>query len=495
MSETNGHKKTQPSAAATLKPEPPEYSSKFSLVVLLLGVLIRVYLINSDSLKGSLQNRVEIATPLTSWSRVLEGIYLKNTIGLSSSYEGDLVHEIPVMLRIYQLLLAACGNLLVSYVFVLVDVLGAVLLHSFAFKVIKHLHHVEAANLKAGKYARLVDEKRTTPSAVNLDTFLVNEKTLDPHFWSLFTMAAFFLNPFSVASCAAQSTVTIHNLILLLWLYFLVQGNRSLLSYLFLALHAHISVYTVVLIIPSISFVIQKLEYFSASNNNSSSIRKLTVQDYVSTALKHLLLFGALLASIFGANWVLEDYNLRFIECTYYFVLKVPDLIPNLGLFWYFFTEMFEHFRLFFTCVFQINVFIFTIPLAVRLKNDPVVNLFIQLGLIACLKSYPSIGDTGFCLSLLPILAYLFPLMRNFIVYTGMLVVSSILAPIMFYLWLGGGGGNANFYFAITLVYSIGQIFLLVDIFYANLKREFIKTNGPYVPKNKSGAMAVFSLE
>ena len=64
-----------------------------------------------------------------------------------------------------------------------------------------------------------------------------------------------------------------------------------------------------------------------------------------------------------------------------------------------------------------------------------------------------------------------------------------------FYLWLGGGGGNANFYFAITLVYSIGQIFLLVDVFYANLKREFIKTNGPYVPKNKSGAMALFSLE
>lgn len=48
--------------------------------------------------------------------------------------------------------------------------------------------------------------------------------------------------------------------------------------------------------------------------------------------------------------------------------LSVPDLTPNIGLFWYFFAEMFEHFRLFFLCVFQINVFFYTIPLSIKLK-------------------------------------------------------------------------------------------------------------------------------
>ena len=48
--------------------------------------------------------------------------------------------------------------------------------------------------------------------------------------------------------------------------------------------------------------------------------------------------------------------------------LSVPDLTPNIGLFWYFFAEMFEHFRLFFICVFQINVFFYTIPLSIKLK-------------------------------------------------------------------------------------------------------------------------------
>ena len=52
----------------------------------------------------------------------------------------------------------------------------------------------------------------------------------------------------------------------------------------------------------------------------------------------------------------------------YVFRLSVPDLTPNLGVFWYFFTEMFEHFRAFFICVFQIHAFLYTIPLAVKLR-------------------------------------------------------------------------------------------------------------------------------
>ena len=54
---------------------------------------------------------------------------------------------------------------------------------------------------------------------------------------------------------------------------------------------------------------------------------------------------------------------LLFICCR----VSVPNLQPNMGLFWYFFTEMFEHFRIFFVWVFQINVFIYTVPLAIKL--------------------------------------------------------------------------------------------------------------------------------
>ena len=66
--------------------------------------------------------------------------------------------------------------------------------------------------------------------------------------------------------------------------------------------------------------------------------------------------------------------------------LTVPDFTPNVGLFWYFFTEMFEHFRLFFLCVFQMNMFIHCIPLTIKFRyisnhvftTAPAVIFFIQ---------------------------------------------------------------------------------------------------------------------
>ena len=59
-----------------------------------------------------------------------------------------------------------------------------------------------------------------------------------------------------------------------------------------------------------------------------------------------------------------------FLESTVGFILAVPELTPNMGLFWYFFTEMFEHFRVFFVCTFQINCFVYVYPLAARLKDQ-----------------------------------------------------------------------------------------------------------------------------
>ena len=36
--------------------------------------------------------------------------------------------------------------------------------------------------------------------------------------------------------------------------------------------------------------------------------------------------------------------------------LTLPDLTPNPGLWWYFFTEMFDHFRPFFLMVFSVRL-------------------------------------------------------------------------------------------------------------------------------------------
>lgn len=92
-----------------------------------------------------------------------------------------------------------------------------------------------------------------------------------------------------------------------------------------------------------------------------------------------------------------------------FFSLFIPDLQPNIGLFWYFFTEMFEHFRALFISAFQINVtFLYLIPLSIRFRKDPLLLAASLIILTAIFKSYPSLGDIGFCLSLIPIWTYLF---------------------------------------------------------------------------------------
>ena len=56
---------------------------------------------------------------------------------------------------------------------------------------------------------------------------------------------------------------------------------------------------------------------------------------------------------------------------------------------------MFDHFRLFYTYVFQFNVLLYAVPVSIRLRRNPIISIIIQIGLISTLKSYPSIGETG----------------------------------------------------------------------------------------------------
>ena len=91
------------------------------------------------------------------------------------------------------------------------------------------------------------------------------------------------------------------------------------------------------------------------------------------------LTFVGFLAAVCLLNLAMVGFGADFTNATYLFVLNVPDLVPNAGLYWYFFTEMFDHFRVFFACVFQLNAFVFTIPLAVRLRDEPLVCVLLQV--------------------------------------------------------------------------------------------------------------------
>lgn len=53
---------------------------------------------------------------------------------------------------------------------------------------------------------------------------------------------------------------------------------------------------------------------------------------------------------------------------TYTAMITVQDLTPNIGLYWYIFIEMFEHFRNFFLLVFQAHLVCYAVPVCMKLQ-------------------------------------------------------------------------------------------------------------------------------
>ena len=66
-------------------------------------------------------------------------------------------------------------------------------------------------------------------------------------------------------------------------------------------------------------------------------------------------------------------------------------------------------------------------------------------------------------------------------------------APTVWHLWIFSRSANANFYFGVTLAFAIAEIFLLTDIPFASVKREFALRHGNSLEIN--GARAKLLLE
>lgn len=195
------------------------------------------------------------------------------------------------------------------------------------------------------------------------------------------------------------------------------------------------------------------------------------------------------------------------------------DLQPNIGLFWYFFTEMFEHFRTLFLYTFQMNATVlYILPLTVKLHKQPILLATILTALITIFRSYPCVGDVAFYMALFPlfkrsskcklkpissvptfanVICLLAVMANNFVVFCFFLIASA-LGPTVWYLWIYCNSANANFYFGATLAFASAQvsqylyilllrtpnlnnflqIFLVTDLLFASNKREFCLRNG-----------------
>jgi len=145
-----------------------------------------------------------------------------------------------------------------------------------------------------------------------------------------------------------------------------------------IALAAYEKMYPVMLIVPA-ALLLAECE-----------VRESKLPSYMAavSVIQTLVCFGSALALLlFASNYVESSWE--FLRSTYGFLLSVSDLAPNVGIFWYFFTEVFDHFRTFFVFVFQIHAFIYVAPMTIRLRRHPLFLAYTLLALSAIFQLVP----------------------------------------------------------------------------------------------------------
>ncbi len=141
---------------------------------------------------------------------------------------------------------------------------------------------------------------------------------------------------------------------------------------------------------------------------DAKTLKKTTAPHVASFVVTHTIGFaGAIGALLTGSAFLMGSWD--FLSATYGVRLLLPDLTPNVGLWWYFFIEMFDSFREFFLGVFWLHAASYMPGLTIRLHKQPLFVACTLTGVFAIFTPYPSIADAALYLSLVPMFRHLFP--------------------------------------------------------------------------------------
>ncbi|PHH67808.1 hypothetical protein CDD80_500 [Ophiocordyceps camponoti-rufipedis] len=395
------------------------------------AALLRLFLMVAfPGLSDLLTGRVEISTPMTSFKRLQEGLFLYNHN--VSPYDGGVYHQAPLLLPLFSLLPdVKRWPIFTTVLYILVDLLCADALVAIA------------DSGEAGQSRHFASPRRARRAS------------------GLLVAAAFLFNPFTIATCMARSTTVFTSCAILHAIARAVHGSpfSALVA---LSFAAYLSMSPLLLLPPLVLLAWDRRSHRPGPSPS--------VADF---AAKCLLTVAACLAVLVAMSLVVTGNSFDFLARTYGIQLTLSDLTPNVGLWWYFFIEMFDSFRAFFLAVFWLHLSSYVGGLTIRFRSQPLVVLTLLLGILAIFKPYPCIGDTSLFLAMLPLFWHLFPLMRYTFVASATILYATFLGPAFYHLWIYAGSGNANFFYAITLVWSLGQSLLVSDLAFAVIRDEW----------------------
>lgn len=430
--------------------------------LLYFSFAVSLRLFTANAFKDYLQPRVEITTPINSWKRAQEAVYLWDA-GLNP-YLGNIFHEFPLAILLYKFIEQFLNRLLT---FALVDCLTGLLLAEAIYKQSSRSGNNDKSLSEAKEKAKLV-------------------------------LYSYLFSPLAIASCAGFSTSIFTNFLIALILFgttnklskFIILPLCSLLS----CNNIHYSTLTIPIIL-----ILEYLNYRNKQNESldkhstlnssvtssssheglhSSSINESSIvydgcykdSRYVQNVIESVKIWSLSIATILICCYFMMDNNFwSFFNATYLFTLKVQDLTPNIGMFWYFFTEVFETYLDFFTWIVQINAFIHAIPITITFRDDPYFAHYIVLLTTTIFQPYPSLANIAILFSLTFQWKHLFAHMKRTLIVCCACISSMSLWVVFWHLWIVMGTANANFYFGATLAFITSIILFMIDLFNAHV--------------------------
>ncbi|EQC37213.1 hypothetical protein SDRG_05439 [Saprolegnia diclina VS20] len=403
--------------------------------VVVAGVVLRA-LIFYYEIDYVLQYRPELTTPLNSLERLQEGLFLAGA-GLDP-YAGDVFHQPPLVLLaamgVQSMPLHLSSRLVTCLGAILLDVLIALGFASVCRAFIATQHAQQSENSKVW-----LNHPPLSP-------------LLQPRYLPLTVAAVYLFNPWSLATSLVRSTSLV-TYAAIVWSVAFAMQHRVPLAICLLAIATYIAVYPIVLLPALLLMAYPTKPVLSASWGLATSF-----------FLLYLGLFVYLSKVVMG-GW-------GFLDATYLWVVRYPDLTPNIGIFWYFFMELFDRFRNYFLFLLHVHPLLYVLPVYLRLQCRPLAATGVLLGIFAIFVAYPALGDFGlFGTSLLLHPRSLIGMRHTFVLATG-LAVATVLLPVMHYLWLFPGSGNSNFFYNQTLVFQLFGVKVVAEFLTATLRRD-----------------------
>ncbi|GAB7332200.1 hypothetical protein MBLNU13_g04061t1 [Cladosporium sp. NU13] len=387
--------------------------------------------------------RAEISTPVNGFKRLQEGLFLYER-GLDP-YDGGIFYQAPLFLPLFSLLPSPAtffGRLISIILYTALDILSADCLYEIA------------------------------ASGVAVASSVYTSPRRGEGWKPVSVAAVYLLNPFTLLACLARPTTVFTTFFVLLSIRYATQGKPTTTAFA-LALASYTSLHPV-LLLPPVGLLCydQISKACPPPGTKDGKAPNPTPLAFTLSLLTPFFATTALLLAL--SRLILPSFT--FLHSLYLTPLSLPDLTPNPGLWWYFFTEMFDAFRSFFLGVFWLHMLAYSVPFTVRLRAQPLAAVIAMLGVLAIFQPYANVGEVGAWLASSCLMGHVFSISsihRYPFPALAALLYATLLGPAFHYLWLYAGSGNANFFYAITLVWNLALLILETDLVYAALRDEW----------------------